>query len=67
MDWIKKHALKAHLIQLAITILFIVGLLIYIKIEYIDVVKDTNRRMRNIERYVVPDSLIYYSTDTINR
>jgi hypothetical protein len=62
--FVRKYPFGSHLLTIFICGLMLMVALIYFKIRYFDISVDTNKRIINVERYVVPDSLIYFKKDT---
>jgi hypothetical protein len=62
-EWLKDNPIKSQILNLAITILLLLATLFYCKKKYFNVSIDTNERIKNVEKYIVPDSLIYYKNE----
>lgn len=62
-EWLKDNPIGSQIINLALCMIIVVGGILFVKIKYFNVAVDTNKRIRNIEYHVVPDSLIYFNNE----
>lgn len=62
-EWLKGHPVGSQLISFAICLMLVICGILFVKAKYFDVAIDTNKRIKNIEKHVVPDSLIYFNNE----
>lgn len=65
-EWLKNNPIGSQFINFSICLLLVIVGVLYVKVKYFNIAIDTNERIRNVEKYIVPDSLVYSTKDNMN-